>query len=143
LMRGCPKLTPDSLQGTVMPTPSKKRPPVDTWYFDLVKQAYGNRCCACGKPEGESKEPLQRGHITLHAEGGSAEPENLIPVCLPCNRKYTLTDTPFVYFPADWRERLAGLLLLRLDPKYHVDVLPGHADVVLKSKPAENTRLVN
>lgn len=124
-------------------TTKKSRLPVDQWYFELVVEAFGSRCCACGKHQEALKNPLQRGHIRLHAEDGSTEPENMIPVCLPCNKKYTKSDTPFKYFPEDWRERLAGMLLLRLNPKYHVAMVSGHPDVILKTKPVENSSLIN
>jgi hypothetical protein len=124
-------------------TTRKRRSPVDQWYFELVIKAYGSRCCACGKHQEALKDPLQRGHIRLHSEDGSTEPENMIPVCLPCNKKYAKSDTPFKFFPEDWRERLAGLILLRLDPKYHVSVISGHPDVILKSKPVQNSSLIN
>src|SRR5258708_31650735 len=101
---------------------AKKRLPVDAWYWNLVVQACGEKCCACGKRQSELAAPLERGHIKLHSEDGDVEPENILPVCRPCNKKYTKSDTPFSFLPPDWRERLGGLLLLRLQPKYPVNM---------------------
>jgi hypothetical protein len=121
----------------------KKRQPVDAWYWQLVVQACDSRCCACGKHQSELKDPLERGHIKLHAEDGDAEPENILPVCRGCNKKYTKTDTPFDYLPATWRERLGGLLMLRLNPKYHVGMVVGHTNMVLTINPTENTQVID
>jgi hypothetical protein len=120
-----------------------KRLPVDSWYWQLVVQACGSRCCACGKHQSELADPLERGHIKLHTEHGDTEPENILPVCRPCNKKYTKSDTPFDYLNTDWRERLAGLLLLRLNPKYHVGMVSGHSNMVLTVNPTEKTALID
>lgn len=85
----------------------KKRRPIGAWFWAAFVAACGKRCCVCGK-EGV---PLQQGHILLHSAGGNDHPNNLIPVCEPCNRKYLKTTTPDnrdKYAPG-WRERAVAI----------------------------------
>jgi hypothetical protein len=121
----------------------KVRQPVDGWYWALLLEACGNRCGCCGKHQSELRQPLQRGHIKLHSEGGDAEPENIMPVCLPCNNTYKKSDTPFNHLPTDYLTRLAVLLLRRINPKYRVYAFSARVDSILQNDSDENKTLVS
>ena len=61
----------------------------DIW--NLMVEACGGLCCVCREQTTRHREdkPLQRGHIQRHADGGSGEIENLIPICATCNGKHS------------------------------------------------------
>jgi HNH endonuclease len=119
------------------------RQPVDSWYWSLLLEACGNKCGCCGKHQSELRQPLQRGHIKLHSSGGDDEPENIMPVCPPCNKEHTKSDTPFNHLPADYLTRLAVLLLRRINPK--ISCLPDKSSrrVILTNEVTENTRVID
>ena len=118
------------------------RKPIDNWYWELLLEACGNKCGCCGKHQSELRQPLQRGHIKLHSVGGEVDPENIMPVCLPCNNAYKKSDTPFTHLPTDYLARLAVLLLRRINPKYRVYAFSARVDTILANESDENKELV-
>lgn len=51
--------------------------------WEEIKTAYGYRCVYCGR----KLKRLSQDHITPLARGGSHTVSNVVPACLPCNRK--------------------------------------------------------
>jgi hypothetical protein len=92
-----------------------KRRPVDSWFWDLFVLACGSKCCVCGRPEVK----LERGHIIPYCLGGTEVFDNVLPICLPCNRGHLKKATPDNR-PADWREKLFLFLGQTLQPKLAV-----------------------
>jgi len=121
----------------------KKRRPVDAWYFDLLIEACGNKCGACGKHQRDLEHPLERGHIKLHADGGEVDPENIMPVCRGCNKKYTKSDTPFDHLPPNYLKKLAVMILRRFNPQIPCRMVDNPRRMVLTNEPDENTVLID
>lgn len=80
----------------------------DIW--TLFVRACGGRCCVCG----DAADKLQRGHIHRHADGGSDDLSNLIPVCKKCNGLYSHTLTTPDNRPAEWSANLIRLMMQHL-----------------------------
>lgn len=105
----------------------------------MVVAACGNKCGACGK----SGVKLERGHIIPHSGGGTDGLDNLLPVCLPCNKKFLKKLTPHNYRPADWTERFFLLLGHKLRPQISVSREKGLCYLIPAAKQAENTTLID
>lgn len=60
----------------------KSGPGVSPEIWLAICEAYNHRCCACG-----SDGPLEMDHVIPLSKGGTHSPENIQPLCVPCNRK--------------------------------------------------------
>jgi hypothetical protein len=118
-------------------TTANKRRPVDAWFWELFVQACGTKCCACGKTAAK----LERGHIVRHADGGQDSLNNLLPVCLSCNKKYLKKQTPDIR-PTDWRERFFLLLGYTLRPQISVSQSKSLCNLIPATKATENSTVI-
>ena len=115
-----------------------KRRPVDSWFWELYVQACGGRCGACSA----AGVKLERGHIVPHAFGGTDGLENLLPLCLRCNKKYLKKETPDKR-PADWRERFFLLIGHVLQPQISVSQEKGLCSLIPTTKQTENSMVID
>lgn len=115
-----------------------KRRPVDSWFWELFVKACGTKCCACGK----TGIPIERGHIIPHSLGGSDSLDNLIPLCVPCNRKFLKNQT-LDRRPADWREAFFLLLGHYLRPQILCSITNSLRSAIQPGQRSENARLIS
>jgi 5-methylcytosine-specific restriction endonuclease McrA len=65
--------------------------------WQLLKQAYQNRCAYCGQTVGK----LQKDHVIPLIRGGAHTIRNIVPACGPCNlRKGLRAEMPFQVIPS-------------------------------------------
>jgi hypothetical protein len=116
----------------------RKRLPVDHFIWSIFVTACGDRCSVCG----EENVPLERGHRISHGSDGSDSWDNLLPVCLPCNKRHLKTETPDNYRPADYLERFSIMLLQTLGPQISVYTENGLSYLIPSSYPVENKQVI-
>lgn len=59
--------------------------------WEAIKARYGQRCLCCGATD----RPLTMDHVVPIALGGTHTPDNVQPLCGPCNRKKYLDTTDY------------------------------------------------
>ena len=63
-----------------------------------------------------TEEYYNRSRIVPGRDGGTYHPDNVEPLCFPCNRSESFKNRIQDWRPADWRERLAVAFLREIKP---------------------------
>lgn len=125
----------------------KQRQQADQWYWDIFVEACGSRCAVCNETAAElavKGQKLERGHVIPWRAMDVAEaPDNKIPVCFRCNRKYGKKETPKTYRPADYLERFFVAIGQRLRPQISVNTENGSRYVIPSCDQAENKQAIS
>jgi 5-methylcytosine-specific restriction endonuclease McrA len=83
---------------------AQRRKSITPWQWKRALKRWGEACVYCGK----SGLALEKEHFIPLALGGTLSVKNIVPSCLPCNRRKF--DTPPDVFMADQPERYAEIV---------------------------------
>lgn len=82
---------------------AQRRKAITPWQWQRALAAFDHRCAYCGQPA----ERLEREHFLPLALGGDLTVKNIVPSCLPCNRrKFDTHPLPWLMERYGW---IAGL----------------------------------